>query len=56
MKKSVYQLSLSTDDEGTVLLEQQNNSGNESSIIAIHPDQIDMVIGWLQEAKQPTGS
>lgn len=51
MKKSVYQLSLSTDDDGTILLEQQDNSGNDPSVIAIHPDQIEMLIGWLQEAR-----
>jgi hypothetical protein len=49
-------LILSTDDEGTVLLEQQDNSGNKPSIIAIHPGQIDMIIRWLQESKQSTGS
>lgn len=47
MKRRCYGLTVYENDEGTITVRQ----GFESSLIAIHPDQVDLLKLWLDQVK-----
>ncbi len=50
MQKEMTQLKVSLTDAGLVCLEQDQYP-DEPLLIQIHPDQVDLVCQWMQEAK-----
>jgi hypothetical protein len=39
-------------DNGNICISQGDFGNTEPSIIAIHPEQVDLLIKWLQKAKK----
>ncbi|MFK5915643.1 MAG: hypothetical protein QM484_14855 [Woeseiaceae bacterium] len=53
MKKDIKQISIETTTTGTVEIKQEWNDMNfDDPIIEIVPEQIDILISWLHEAKK----
>ncbi len=50
MNRYMEQVEVSVSDNGFVLISQ--SGGGDDVAIALHPDQVDTVIKWLQEAKE----
>lgn len=51
MDKIMYGVKVYTSEEGFICLEQED-FGHDNSIILLHPDQIDLIFKWMQEARQ----
>lgn len=49
MKKTMFGLEVLCDDENNILI-VQDFAGNSESVV-LHPNQIDVLVQWLQEAK-----
>lgn len=49
MEKEMINVSVSTQNE-YIFITQKYNMGDEDTI-CLHPDQVDLLIKWLQEAK-----
>jgi hypothetical protein len=50
MKKTMEAITIRT-AEKEIVIEQEDTSSNEPNIIGISPDQVDVIVKWLQEAK-----
>ena len=50
-EKKVEQMRVSTNEEGEILI-VQDDPHNEDSVIILQPEQVDMLIGWLKEARE----
>ena len=48
MEKTMMEISVKTTEEGRIIIEQ---SRYESDVILLAPEQIDILIKWLQDAK-----
>lgn len=51
MEKRMEAVTVKTTKEGSIVLEQEYVGSDQPCIIAITPDQVDVIIQWLQEAK-----
>ena len=51
MKKKVFDIEIETTNDGYIDL-WQSDFGHEDDHVRIHPDQVDMLINWLKEAKK----
>lgn len=51
MEKEMYWVKIYISDSNNIVISQPSDVGDESCVL-IHPDQVDTVIKWLQEAKQ----
>lgn len=51
-----HSLEIEVDDEGTIIISQTRDYGwhGEDAYIVVHPDQVQMLIKWLQD-KEPDG-
>jgi len=45
------EVSVKTNEEGKILIVQDNPVGDHDDTIILEPDQVDVIIQWLQEAK-----
>jgi|GEM_PF-4931467 hypothetical protein len=50
MEKRMTQVKVYISDDNYICIEQ-DNFGNDDSIIAIHPEQVELLVKWLNEAK-----
>lgn len=56
MEKKLFDLSVSTTElDGYIIIMQTNASDNDDKI-AIHPDQVDLLVKWLAEARDAINS
>ncbi|HPQ42948.1 MAG TPA: hypothetical protein PKZ42_01880 [Syntrophales bacterium] len=51
MKKEMTEICVETDDEGRISITQPATFEDGDTIL-IYPDQVDILIKWLQEAKE----
>ena len=51
MKKHMEEVSVQTSEEGKILIVQANAVGDHDDTISLEPDQVDVIVKWLQEAK-----
>jgi hypothetical protein len=51
MEKHMEEVSVKTNEEGKILIVQDNPVGDHDDTIILEPDQVDVIIQWLQEAK-----
>ena len=49
MKKTMYDVSVTSEDE--VIYIEQPSIDDQSESIMLHPEQVDLVVKWLREAK-----
>ena len=55
MNKQMTDVQVSTNNpnnDGLIYIEQENPTGDYNHTIAVHPKQIDLLIQWLQEARE----
>lgn len=50
MKKLMQEVSVSTEEDGDIALEQSHHC-QDAAVIYISPEQVDTLVVWLQEAK-----
>jgi len=50
MEKEMFEIRISTTDKGGILITQPYPA-DDDSVILIMPDQVDIVVKWLEEAK-----
>ena len=50
MEKNLFDIKVYTSDKGYICIEQED-FGNDASVIILHPEQIDLLYKWLKEAK-----
>jgi hypothetical protein len=51
MEKHMEEVSVKTTEEGKILIVQDNPVESRGDTISLEPDQVDVIIQWLQEAK-----
>ncbi len=51
MNKKMEEVAVSTND-GLIEIDQPSNQNNNDYPIIIHPDQVDLLVKWLQEAQK----
>lgn len=51
MEKRMEAVTVKTTKESTILIEQEDVGSDQPCVIAITPDQVDIIVQWLQEAK-----
>jgi hypothetical protein len=51
MEKEMTDLKVYVSDKGFICMEQSAGGYDDPSAIAIHPDQVDILVQWLQKAK-----
>jgi len=49
-KKTAYEFEVTSED-GDILIQRSVSLGHEKEMIVIHPDQVDLLIRWLQEER-----
>jgi hypothetical protein len=51
MEKRMEAVTVKTGKEGNILIEQEYVGNDQPNVIEITPDQVDVIVQWLQEAK-----
>jgi len=51
MEHEMCQVKVNTTEKGLICISQDDVGTDEFSVILIHPDQTDLLIEWIKEAK-----
>ena len=51
MEKKAEQFAVGTTDEGSITISQEHFGNDTPETVYIHPDQVDLLIQWVKEAK-----
>lgn len=54
MKREMLYVSVETDKSGNIELSQYQEDSEDRDVISIIPEQVDILVRWLQDAKKET--